>query len=106
MFLFSIRDVLAVFVEEAAVQNRIFIRAQHSYYCWVGILLACMSILLAGGFGPNGMYSRDARSDIGKSHASHSHKFLLNDLPHDRNMADSNKWVLGQMGELPKMGPR
>jgi len=88
------------------VQNRLPFRAQHSYYCWVGIFLACMSILLAGGFGPNGMYSRDARSDIGKSYASHSPKLPLNDLPHGRTVADSNKWVLGQMGELPKMGPR
>jgi hypothetical protein len=56
-----------VFVKEGAMQSQFRSQLQSQYYCWVGILLACMAILLAGSFGPKGAYYRDPGAVLGKS---------------------------------------
>jgi hypothetical protein len=43
---------------------------QSQYYCWVGILLACMAILLAGSLGPKRAYYRAPDTVLEKSNYS------------------------------------
>jgi hypothetical protein len=49
------------------MQYRLREKASREYYCWIGILLACMAIILAIGLGPEGVYHRDANAFFGMS---------------------------------------
>jgi len=58
------------FVKEDVMQNQFRSRLKSQYYCWIGMLLACMAILLAGSFGPKGAYYRDQDTVLGKGNYS------------------------------------
>lgn len=63
------------------MQSQFRSRLQSQYYCWIGILLACMALLLAGSFGPKGTYYRDADTALDKDNYSTQQAALFKHLP-------------------------
>ena len=63
------------------MQSQFRSRLHSQYYCWVGILLACMAILLAGNFGPKGAHYRDPGTVLGTSNYSSQQTALFQHSP-------------------------
>lgn len=55
---------------------------QSQYYCWVGILLACMAILLAGSVGPKRDYDRTPDTVLEKGNYSMQQAAMTHPSPH------------------------
>ena len=63
------------------MQSQFRSQLKSQYYCWVGILLACIAILLAGSFGPQGAYYRDQGTILGKGNYSSQQAAWVNHSP-------------------------
>lgn len=74
-------ETFDVFVKEDAMQSQFRSRLHNQYYCWVGILLACMAILLAGNFGPKGAYYRDTDAVLEKGTYSNQQTAMIHHSP-------------------------
>jgi hypothetical protein len=67
------------FVKENAMQSQFRSRLTSQYYCWIGIVLACMAILLAASFGPKGAYYRDQGTVLDKGNYPSQQAAWFND---------------------------
>jgi hypothetical protein len=60
------------------MQHQLSPKTSNKYYCLVGILLACMAVLLARSLGPDSSYAPDSNTVFGKLNYHSEQTVLFN----------------------------